>query len=154
MYPLIQHHSEPSYQSTGPNNDYIYKDIMIHFSSLTPSLTRRHQHPHRCHLDTNIAYSIMNLGYLSLLVKEEINKEYKKYGCFGSYRGYASFARKNIIENIMDNIETRKKSIAYHKLCNSSIVHVLKDSVLYKPGSKRVEGLKQDFEAKSKSNKQ
>jgi hypothetical protein len=126
---------EPSYQSTGPNREYVYKDIMLQFKG---KLNNK-----------NISYSIMNLGYLSLLVKEKMAEEMDKYGGFGSFRGYASFTRRNIIEYIMDNIKIRKVTLAYHKLYNSRIIHVLKDSVLYKPGTKRVKELEKEFNYRS-----
>ena len=136
---------EPWYESTGPNNDYIYKDMMTHFSSLTPSLTRRRDMPIGQFTDTNIAYSIMNLGYLSLLVKEKMTEEYNKFGGYGSYRGYATFARRSIIESVLDSIILRKKKIAFHKLCNSRILQVFRDSILYKPGKLRVQELEEEF---------
>ena len=123
----------PNYESEGPNREYIYLDMMLHFKNKIN--------------DKNISYSVMNLGYLSLLIKKTMAEEFDNYGDFGSYRGYATFTRRSIIENIMDELPTRKKYIAYHKLCNSRIMHVLKDSVLYKPGTKRVKELEENFKS-------
>ena len=124
----------PYYESAGPNREYVYLDIMLHFKDKLN--------------DKNISYSIMNLGYLSLLIKKTMAEEFDNYGGFGSYRGYATFTRRSIIENIMDEIPNRKIAVAYHKLCNSRILHVLKDSVLYKPGTKRVKELEKNFKSK------
>tara|TARA_Y100001970_G_C14259451_1_gene878602 strand:- start:3049 stop:3435 length:387 start_codon:yes stop_codon:yes gene_type:complete len=121
----------PYYETEGPNREYVYLDIMLHFKNKLN--------------DKNISYSVMNLGYLSLLIKEKMAEEFDHFGGFGSYRGYSTFTRRTIIENIMDKIKTRKIAIAYHKLCNSRIMHVLKDSVLYKPGTKRVKKLEEKF---------
>jgi len=124
----------PYYESDGPNREHVYLDMMLHFKDKLN--------------DKNISYSVMNLGYLSLLIKKNMAEELDNYGGFGSYRGYATFTRRNIIENIMDQISNRKIEVAYHKLCKSRIMQVLKDSVLYKPGTKRVKELEENFKSK------
>ena len=45
--------SGPWYESQGPNKEYVYKDIMDHF-------TKSHM------FTNNVGYNIMNYGYLSL----------------------------------------------------------------------------------------
>ncbi len=126
---------EPSYQSAQITRTQVYQDLMWYFKQ---KITNK-----------NLAYSIMNLGYLSLLIKDQMAEEFDKYGGFGSQRGYATFTRRTLIGNITNIIETRKIEIAYHKIINSRALQVYKDSILYRPGTKRVEKLKKNFEAKS-----
>ena len=124
--------SGPWYESQGPNKEYVYKDIMEHF-------TKSHM------FTNNIGYNIMNYGYLSLLVKKLINEEYNHSYAFGSYRGYATFTRKTLIESILEKLETRKLEIAYNILCNSRVMHILMNSAIYKPGKQRVKLLESKF---------
>ena len=133
---------EPSYQSTGPDNEFVYKDIMKFSGCVWPPVGTD---PSKYLHDRNIGYSVMNLGYLSLLVKEKMAEEFNKYGGYGSYRGYATFTRRSIIESVIDSIIIRKKKIAFHKLCNSRILQVFRDSILYKPGKLRVQELEEEF---------
>ena len=45
----------------------------------------------------------------------------------------------------MDELKKRKKKIAFYILTHSRILHILKDSVLYKPGKQRVKHLENNF---------
>lgn len=124
--------SGPWYENSGPKKEDVYEDIMKYF-------TKTHM------FTNNIGYNIMNYGYLSLLVKKLIKEEYDIYGTFGSYRGYATFTRKTLIEGVLEKLETRKLEIAYNILCNSSVIHILMNSVIYKPGKQRVKHLETKF---------
>ena len=125
--------SEPWYQNSGPSREYVYKDIMKYF-------TEKYMYT------KNIGYNIMNYGYLSLIVKKFMAEEFDKYGGFGSYRGYATFSRKTLLESILKKLETRKFDTACKILCNSRILQVLMNIVIYKPGSRRVKELENNFD--------
>jgi hypothetical protein len=124
--------SGPWYETTGPSREEVYQDIMIHFTE-----------KYMC--TKNIGYNIMNYGYLSLMVKKIMAEEFDKYGGFGSHRGYQTFARRTLIEDIMEKLKIRKVEIAYKILCNSNIMNILMNSVIYKPGNKRVKYLEYKF---------
>ena len=53
--------------------------------------------------------------------------------------------QKTLIENILEKLETRKLEIAYNILCNSRVMHILMNSVIYKPGKQRVKHLEYKF---------
>ena len=124
--------AEPWYQTQGPDREHVYKDIMNYFKE-------------KYMYTKNFGYNIMNYGYLSLMVKEKISEEFDKYGGFGSYRGYSTFTRRTFIECLIEKLETRKLEIAYKILCNSRALHVLMNSVIYKPNTKRVKKIESDF---------
>ena len=123
---------EPGYQSQSPNREYVYQDIMGHFNG---KLNKK-----------NWASSIMNQGYLSLLVKEKMMEEYDQCGGFGSYRGYATSTRRSIIENVMISLEKREKKIALLYFQNSLLSNWMNHH-LFKPSSKRVNSLKEEFDS-------
>jgi hypothetical protein len=132
--------SGPWYEMSGPSREYVYKDIMKHFTE-------------KYMFTKNIGYNIMNYGYLSLMVKKIMAEEFDKYGGFGSYRGYATFARRTLVEGIIEKLKTRKLEIAFKILCNARIMHVLMNSVIYKPGTKRVKELSYKFNEKKNKKK-
>ena len=121
--------SESWYECQGPTRDYVYKDIMKHFGSELNKSSK-----------INISFKILNLGYLSLIVKEEIDKEYKKYNGFGSFRGYASFCRKSLIEEVMEKIDkNRNEKLIINKIINFIIHH------LYKPNGIGFKKIQEEF---------
>ena len=124
--------TDPWYQTQGPDREHVYKDIMKHFKE-------------KYMYTKNIGYNIMNYGYLSLMLKELMAEQFDKYGGFGSFRGYATFTRRTLIEGLLEKLETRKVETAYRILCNSRILNVLMNGVIYKPGSKRVKDLENNF---------
>ena len=124
--------AEPWYQTRGPDREYVYNDIMKCFKE-------------NFMYTKNFGYNIVNYGYLSLMVKKIMAEEFDKYGGFGSFRGYATFARRTLIEGIIEKLKTRKVEIAYKILCNSTILHILMNSVIYKPNTKRVKELENKF---------
>ena len=92
--------SESWYEMNGPSRKEVYKDMMNHFTQ-------------KYLFTRNIGYNIMNYGHLSLIVKKLMAEEFDKYGVFGSYRGYATFTRRTLIEGLMEKLKTRKLEIAF-----------------------------------------
>ena len=123
--------NEPFYHQGGPDKEYIYKDIMNHFKKDCKQI--------------NMAYSILNYGYLSLLVKKLIEKELL-IGGFGSCKGYISLSRQNLIETINDNLIERNKKIALFIIKNPLEIHI--NRFLYMPGKTRFKDLERIFKKK------
>ena len=121
--------SGPWYECESPTKEYVYKDIMKHFSYNLNKSSK-----------INISYKILNLGYLSIIVKEEIDKEYKKYSGFGSYRGYASFSRRSLIETVMEKIDKKRNE----KIANSKIIKFILHH-LYKPNGIGFKKMEKEF---------
>ena len=129
--------NETWYLSESPGREYVYKDMMNHFKLTENSKLNK----------KNFVHAFMNIGYLSLLVKEKLAEEYDKYGSFGSYRGYTTFARKTIIENVLNELEDREKKMALVYFQNSSLLSNYINHYLFKPNSKRVKNLKKEFDS-------
>ena len=119
---------EPFYESIGPDYIEVRKDVKKRFYN-----------------PNGLCIVSVQPKYISLVDKiiEEIIPENRND--FGSYRGYATFTRRTLIEGLLEKLETRKLEIAYRILCNSRIMIVLMNSVIYKPGTKRVKQVENNF---------
>ena len=130
---------EPSYQYRGPSRQVVYDDIlhMIHFSVAWKKLIQMNQ---------RLPYRVLDIGSISLIIKECMSEEFDKYGGFGSHRGYASSTRHSLWGAVKKKIRGYyiKKSLIILK--NSFIIDNWVNQVLYSPGGLRYEIHKTSFQ--------
>ena len=110
----------PWYEQSGPTKDEVIKDMKRVF-----------------YINYSRNKKIISLTILSQIIIEEVDKEYSKYNGFGSYRGYATFSRRDILEEIEDRINKITPQIARKKICtffnNSRKFSIWMNDILYRP---------------------
>lgn len=110
----------PWYEQSGPTKDEVIKDMKRVF-----------------YINYSRNKKIISLTILSQIIIEEVDKEYSKYNGFGSYRGYATFSRRDILENIEDRIVEIIPQISRKKICtffnNSRKFSIWMNDILYRP---------------------
>ena len=116
----------PWYVNSGPHIEEVRKDIM-HSSNIMKWV--------RLYTTENI-YTIEEVG------DWEIIKAGGKNLCYGSFRGYASFTRKEIINEIVSTLKKRKTAI--ETLNNSTILSNWINYKLYHPPIDNSRGLRYD----------
>ena len=124
----------PWYENSGPHIEEVYKDIM-HAGNVMKWLKK---------------FPTENISTITEVGQYEIVKAGGKNLCYGSFRGYATFVRKDIIENIVSEFKKRKKAIDI--INQSSILYNWINNILYRPPLNnikkglRYENVKSDFE--------
>ena len=127
---------EPSYQYRGPSRQVVYDDIlhMIHFSVAWKKLIQMNQ---------RLPYRILDIGNLSLIIKECIDKRAKGYE---SLEWFWTSTRYCISGMVVKKIREyyRKKAITILK--NSVIIDNWINHILYSPGGIRYKIHKTSFQ--------
>ena len=128
----------PWYENSGPHIEEVRKDIM-HSSNIMKWV--------RLYTTENI-YTIEEVG------DWEIIKAGGKNLCYGSFRGYATFTRKEIINEIVSTLKKRKTAI--ETLNKSNILSNWINYKLYHPPINNSKGLrynsvKHDFQKHQKN---
>lgn len=116
----------PWYENSGPHIEEVRKDIM-HSSNIMKWV--------RLYTTENI-YTIEEVG------DWEIIKAGGKNLCYGSFRGYATFTRKEIINEIVSTLKKRKTAI--ETLNKSTILYNWINYKLYHPPINNSKGLRYD----------
>ena len=116
----------PWYENSGPHVEEVRKDIM-HSSNIMKWV--------RLYTTENI-YTIEEVG------DWEIIKAGGKNLCYGSFRGYATFTRKEIINEIVSTLKKRKTAI--ETLNKSTILSNWINYKLYHPPINNSKGLRYD----------
>ena len=116
----------PWYENSGPHIEEVRKDIM-HSSNIMKWV--------RLYTTENI-YTIEEVG------DWEIIKAGGKNLCYGSFRGYATFTRKEIINEIVSTLKKRKTAI--ETLNKSTILSNWINYKLYHPPINNSKGLRYD----------
>lgn len=110
----------PWYEQSGPTTDEVIKDMKRVF-----------------YINYSHNKKILSLTILSQIIAEEVNKVYIKYNGFGSYRGYATFSRRDLLEKIEDRIVEITPQIARKKICtffnNNRKFSIWMNDILYRP---------------------
>lgn len=123
----------PWYESQGPDMTYVKNDINNNFADYSqrfPNLTH---------------------DSIKQILDSEIQREHNRYGGFGSFRGYATFTRRGIIEGIEDKLQER--NTAFNVLKNSIILNNWINYILYRPPTEnhkkglRYNSIKKEFES-------
>ena len=105
----------PWYENSGPHIEEVRKDIM-HASNIMKWLR---------------LYPTENIDTIEEIGSCEIIKAGGKTLCYGSFRGYATFTRKEIINEIISTLNKRK--IAKETLSKSRILSMWINDRLYRP---------------------
>lgn len=121
-----------------PNRQYVYDDISesIQCSKTWKKLIQMNQ---------RLPYRVLDIGNISLIIKECMAEVFDKYGGFGSY-SWCSSTRHSILCSVKVKIHEyyRKKSLIILK--NSFIIDNWVNQVLYSPGGLRYEIHKTSFQ--------
>ena len=126
----------PWYESQGPNMAYVKNDIHRNidtYLSRFPQITRE---------------------FIEKILDVQIEKEYDQYNG-SSFRGYATFTRRNIIDDIEDTLKEKATEIdnAFCKLKNNVIFNNWINYILYRPPTEnykeglRYNSIKKEFES-------
>ena len=124
----------PWYESCGPDIEEVRRDIM-HASNIMKWLKK---------------FPKENISTVSEVGDYEIIKAGGKTLCYGSFRGYATFLRKDILNNIVSTLTSRENAIK--KLNTSIIVSNWINDILYRPPTEnnsaglRYSNIKKTFE--------
>lgn len=105
----------PWYESSGPDIEEVRRDIM-HASNVMKWLKK---------------FPTENISTVSEVGDYEIIKAGGKTLCYGSFRGYATFVRKDILNDIVTTFKKRENAIK--KLNTSIIVSNWINDMLYRP---------------------
>ena len=105
----------PWYESCGPDIEEVRRDIM-HASNIMKWLEK---------------FPTENISTVSEVGDCEIIKAGGKTLCYGSFRGYATFVRKDILNEIV--LTFKKRENAIKKLNTSIIVSNWINDMLYRP---------------------
>ena len=126
----------PWYESSGPDIEEVRRDIM-HASNVVKWLKK---------------FPTENISSLSEVGDCKIIKAGGKTLCYGSFRGYATFVRKDILNEIVSTLKKRENAIK--KLNTSIIVSNWINDILYRPPTEnnsagiRYDNIKKTFEEK------
>lgn len=124
----------PWYESCGPDIEEVRRDIM-HASNVMKWLKK---------------FPKENISTVSEVGDYEIIKAGGKTLCYGSFRGYATFVRKDILNEIV--LTFKKRENAIKKLNTSIIVSNWINDMLYRPPTEnnsaglRYSNIKKTFE--------
>mgnify|MGYP001448310415 CR=1 FL=1 len=124
----------PFYETCGPDIEEVRRDIM-HASNVMKWLKK---------------FPTENISTVSEIGDCEIIKAGGKTLCYGSFRGYATFVRKDILNNIVSELTSRENAIK--KLSNYTILSIWMNNILYRPPTKnnatglRYDNIKKTFE--------
>ena len=136
----------PWYEISGPNRQYVYDDILlvIKCSLEWKNLIQMNQRlPHR----------VLDIGNLSLIIKNCMATEFDRYGGFGSYRGYGTFTRNTLMKAVKKKLtEDYYKKKAITILQNSTILNIWMNHILYRPPGSRYKFLMEHFESLQQDN--
>ena len=129
------------YESSGPDIEEVRRDIM-HASNVMKWLK---------------TFPTENILTISEVGDYEIIKAGGKTFCYGSFRGYATFVRKDILNNIVSTLISRENAIK--KINTSIIVSIWINDILYRPPTEnnsaglRYANIKKTFEDNKIKNK-
>ena len=130
----------PWYETTGPNRQYVYDDILLVMTCSTEWKRIRN-------MKHNVRYIFKDIANLSFIIKECMAIEFDKHGSFGSYRGYGAFTRNNLMKAAKKKlVEEYYKTKAIDILKNSIIVNNWMNHILYRPPGPRYKFHKNSFE--------
>jgi len=130
---------EPSYQSSGPSRQEVYIDI-------SESIQCSREWKNLIQMNQRLPYRILDIGNISLIIKEYMAEEFDRYGGFGSYRGYASSTRHSLWGAVKQKIQEYYRKKALIILKNSFIIDTWVNHILYSPGGLRYETHKTSFQ--------
>jgi len=130
----------PWYEECGPDMAYVKNDIHRNidtYLSRFPQITRE---------------------FIEKILDDEIDKEYDQYHGYTvgpSFRGYATFTRRNIIDGIEDKLKEKSSEVdkAFCKLKNNVILNNWINYILYRPPTEnnkeglRYNSIKKEFES-------
>ena len=122
--------NEPSYQSSGPSRQYVYTDI-------SESIQCSREWKTLIQMNQRLPYRTLDIGTISLIIKECMAEEFDRYGGFGSHRGYTTSTSRSLLVAVNKKIHEyyRKKALTIPK--NSFIIDNWINQVLYSPGGIR-----------------
>jgi hypothetical protein len=130
---------EPSYQSCGPSRQDVYTDI-------SESIQCSKEWKILIQMDQRLPYKILDIGNISLIIKECMAEKFDIYGGFGSYRWYATSINRPLLCAVKVKIKEYYKKKAITILKNSFIIDNWVNHILYSPGGLRYEIHKTSFQ--------
>jgi|TARA_B110000967_G_scaffold193248_1_gene220629 hypothetical protein len=138
--------NERWYQATEISSEEVYDDI-------SESIQCSVEWKKLIQMNQRLPYRVLDIGKISLIIKECMAEEFDRYGGFGSHRGYAYSTRHSLWAAIKQKIHEyyRKKAITILK--NSFIIDNWINHVLYSPGGIRYKIHKTSFQKLTLLNK-
>jgi len=131
--------NEPSYQSSGPSRQEVYTDI-------SESIQCSREWKKLIQMNQRLPYRVLDIGNISLIIKECMAAEFDRYGGFGSYRGYATSTLRSLWDAVNQKIHEYYRKKATTILKNSTIIDTWVNHILYSPGGIRYEIHKTSFQ--------
>ena len=131
--------NEPAYQSSGPSIQEVYNDI-------SESIKCSREWKKLIQMNQRLPYRVLDIGNISLIIKECMAAEFDRYGGFGSYRGYATSTLRSLWDAVNQKITEYYRKKALTILKNSTIIDNWVNQVLYSPGGLRYEIHKTSFQ--------
>ena len=122
--------NEPSYQSSGPSRQYVYTDI-------SESIQCSREWKTLIQMNQRLPYRTLDIGTISLIIKECMAEEFDRYGGFGSHRGYTTSTSRSLLVAVNKKIHEYYRKKALTILKNSFIIDNWINQVLYSPGGIR-----------------
>jgi hypothetical protein len=119
---------EPSYQYSGPSRRVVYTDILHYVMGFSVAWKKLIQ------MNQKLPYRILDIGNLSLIIKECIDKRAKGFESLEWFWTSTRFCISGMVEKEMREYY-RKKAITILK--NSFIIDNWVNHILYRPGSIR-----------------
>ena len=124
--------NEPLYQSIEPSRQNVYTDI-------SESIQCSREWKNLIQMNQRFPYRVLDIGSISIIIKECMAEEFDRYGGFGSHRGYYYSTRHSILVAVKKKMHEyyRKKAITILK--NSCIIDTWINHILYSPNGLRYE---------------
>ena len=127
------------YQSSSPGRQEVYDNIK---ESIECSVEWKKL----IQMEQKLPYRVLDIGNISLIIKECMAEEFDRYGSFGSHRGYKSSTRYSLWRAVKQKIQEYYKKKAFTILKNSNIIDNWINHILYSPGGIRYKIHKTSFE--------
>lgn len=131
--------NEPAYQSSGPSREDVYNDI-------SESIQCSREWKNLIQMNQRLPYRVLDIGNISLIIKDCMAEEFDRYGGFGSHRGYAISTRHSLWGAVKKKIHEYYKKKSLIILKNSFIIDNWVNHILYSPGGLRYEIHKTSFQ--------
>jgi len=119
-----------SYQSSGPSRQYVYTDI-------SESIQCSREWKILIQMNQRLPYRVLDIGKISLIIKECMAEEFDRYGGFGSHMGYSRSTRYSLWSSFKQKVKEYYRKKAMTILKNSFIIDNWINHILYSPGGIR-----------------
>ena len=130
---------EPAYKPSGLSRQEVYDDI-------SESIQCSKEWKKLIQMNQRLPYRVLDIGNISLIIKDCMAAEFDRYGGFGSYTGYSISTRWTLWDAVKKKIHEYYKKKSLIILKNSFIIDNWVNHILYSPGGLRYEIHKTSFQ--------